>query len=88
MDSQFQHTGQLHGGWELSGVGESLWALSSLSHYLLFPSDPSSPFLSQTCIDFSLPLYYHLICRILRFVTWELGTHTSNSVFHIFLHHM
>lgn len=64
--------------------GRVLWSLSSFSHYVIFLSNPSGPFLSHTCIDFSLPLYYHLICRILRFVTWELGTHTSNSVFFIY----
>lgn len=33
-------------------------------------SNPSTPSQCQTCVDFSLPLYYHFICRILRFVTW------------------
>lgn len=43
-------------------------------------SDPATPLQFQTRVDSSLPLYYHLICRILRFVTWK-GARSSHLQF-------
>lgn len=41
---------------------------------------PSTHSQFQTCVNFSLPLYYHLIYRILRFVTWK-GVRNSHLQF-------
>lgn len=74
---RMEQTGSM---WKAQGVGSLLVPLSS-SPQPPPVCNPSTPSQFQTCVNFSLPLYYHLIYRILRFVTWK-GARNSHLQFH------